>query len=588
MSSGKRFLARTAWTRHAQTLAFLCAIVLALPTLNSPLLQDDVVHRVMLLNRAPGVHWGPLELYDFIGAPTRSAALLRDRGFLPWFAGDELKLRFFRPLSSAVLAADARVFGERLWASRLHSLLWFLGVVAAAGALHRRFLSPSSAALGTLVYALSVGHLLPVGWIAARHGLICSACSLVCFWLHLRARQDGWSPGRLLSWGAFIAALLAGEMGLGALALIAAWEAFAPRDAIRRRILALLPFAAMTLVYLAFYASRGYGVRGTGGYVSLDGIAGVGVAARHFLILVGEMVAATPSDAVGASSAGPQAVAAAWGVLVTGVAWALFRLSRSHSDARDLSAMRWLPAAAAAAALPGALALIGGRVLTLALVPASGVVAILLVAGLSTLRSGSLTRPSRLFVTVTIIGLAVGHLVAAPVLRLAVGRLLTDLAWQQLDLAARTPSCPGVMVLATAADPVVATYLPVTMTLMNRGPERLRVLSMAPADHRIEKITRTGFDLVTLGGDRTRTVWERLYGGGSMPAGTRVSLTGLDARVIEDRDGVPVRVRFDFGEALDAGHLCFFVWADGAVRPFAAPRPGDVVDLPHHAGPMGW
>jgi hypothetical protein len=507
---------------------------------------------------------------------------------LPWFAGDDLTLRFFRPLSSAVLAADARVFGECLWTSRLHSLLWFLGVVAAAGALHRRFLSPSSAALGTLVYAVSVGHLLPVGWIAARHALICSAFSLVSFWLHLRARQDGWSPGRVLSWLAFVAGLLAGEMGLGALALIAAWEAFASRDAVRRRILALLPFAAMTLAYLAFYASMGYGVRGTGGYVSLDGIAGVGVAARHFLILIGEMVAATPSDAVGASSAGAQAVAAAWGVLVTGVAWALFRLCRSHADARDVSAIRWLPVAAAAAALPGALALIGGRVLTLALVPASGVVSILLGAGLSTLRRDSLTRLGRLFVTLTIIGLAVGHLVAAPLLRLAVGRLLTDLARQQQDLAARTPACPGVMVLAAAADPVVATYLPVTMTLMNRGPERLRVLSMAPADHRVEKITRTGFDLVTLGGDRTRTVWERLYGGGSMPAGTHVTLTALDVRVIEDRNGVPVRVRFDFGEALDAGHLCFFAWADGAVRPLAAPRPGDVVDLPHHAGPMGW
>jgi len=588
MTSGKHLLVRTAWTRYAQTLAFFFAIVLALPTLNSPLLQDDVVHRVMLLNRAPGVHWGPLELYDFVGAPARPATLLRDRGFLPWFAGDDLKLRFFRPLSSAVLAADARLFGERLWASRLHGLLWFLGVVAAAGALHRRFLSPSSAALGTLVYAVSVGHLLPVGWIAARHGLICTACSLISFWLHLRARQGGWSPGSLLSWLAFVAALLAGEMGLGALALITAWEVFASRDAIRRRILALLPFAAMTLVYLAFYASMGYGVRGTGGYVSVDGIAGVGVATRHFLILIGELVSATPSDAVGAASPGAQTVAAVWGVLVTAVAWALFRLSRSHADARDSSAMRWLPTAAAAAALPGALALIGGRVLTLALVPASGVVAILLVAGLSTLRSGSLTRPSRLFVTVTIIGLALGHLVAAPILRLAVGKLLTNLARQQQNLAARTPSCPGVMVLAAAADPVVATYVPVTMTLMNRGPERLRVLSMAPADHRIENITRTGFDLVTLGGDRTRTVWERLYGGGSMPSGTHVSLTALDARVIEDRDGVPVRVRFDFGEPLDAGHLCFFVWGNGTVRPLAPPRPGEIVDLPHHAGPMGW
>jgi hypothetical protein len=588
MTPAEHFTARSAWTRGAHTLAFLCAIALALPTLNSPLLQDDVVHRVMLLDRAPGVHWGPLDLYDFIGAPARPATLLRDRGFLPWFAGSDLKLRFFRPLSSAVLVADARLFGEHLLASRLHSLLWFLGVLAGVSALHRRFLSPPSAALGTLVYALSAGHLLPVGWIAARHALICSAFSLGSFWLHLRARQDAWSPGRWLSWLAFSGGLLAGEMGLGALALIGAWEAFGASDAWGKRIRALLPFAGMTLFYLVAYAVMDYGVRGSGGYVSLSGMAGLGAATRHFLILIGELVAATPSDLVGAASAAAQAVAAAWGILTAVAAWVLYRISRSHIDARDLKALRWLPAAAAAAALPGALALIGGRVLTLALVPASSAVAILLLGGLSMLRSGGLKGSPRLFAAVTIGGFAFGHLVAAPVLRIAVGTVLTNLARQQRDLAAGTPFCKGVMVLVAAADPVVATYVPVTMTLMNRGPERLRVLSMAPNQHRIENVTRTGFDLVTEGGTRTRTVWERLYGGGPMSSGTRVTLTSLDARVIEDRDDVPVRVRFDFGEPLDAGHLCFFVWRDGMISPLAPPRPGETIDLPHQPGPMGW
>jgi hypothetical protein len=582
-------VSRTTRTRRGPRLAFLVAILLALPSLNSPLLQDDVVHRVMLLDKAPGVHWGPLELYDFIGAPARPATLLRDRGFLPWFAGDDLKLRFFRPLSSAVLAADARLFGERLWASRLHSLLWFLGLLMVVGALHRRFLSAESAALGTVIYAVAFGHLMPVVWIAARHALICSAFSLVSFWLHVRARQDGWSPGRWLSWMAFAAALLAGEMGLGALALLAAWEALGRRDAIRRRVLALLPFAAATLGYLACYVSMDYGVRGSGGYVSLsDGLVSAGVASRHFLILVGELVAAVPSDAVGAASAGAQTVAALWALLVTAAVWFLFRISRTHVDARDLMAMRWLPAAAAAAALPGAVALIGGRVLTLALVPASGVVAILLVAGLSTLRSGRLTKSRRLAVTATVVGLVVGHLVAAPILRLVAARVLSNLARQQRDLAATTRFCKGVMVIAAAADPVVATYVPVTMTLRDRGPERLRVLSMAPEDHRIENITRTGFDLVTLGSARTRTLWERLYGSVPMRSGTRVALTSFEARVMEDRDGVPVRVRFDFGEPLGAGHLCFFTWNDGKIAPFAPPQPGEPLELPYYEGPMGW
>jgi hypothetical protein len=582
------FLARAASPRRARALAFALAICLALPSLNSPLLQDDAVHRVMLLDRTPDLHWGPLDLYDFIGAPGRTAPVLRDRGFLPWFAADDLKLRFFRPFSSAVLAADAHVFGDRVWASKLHSLAWFLGVLAAVGAVHRRFLSRPSAALATLIYAIAVGHTMPVGWIAARSGLLCSAFALLSFWLYVRTRQDGWRPGRWLALLAFGCGLLAGEMGLGALALVAAWEIFGRHEPQRRRIVALLPFVGVTVIYLAGYVAMGYGVRSTGGYIGFtSGVAGAAGAMRHFLILMGELTAATPSDAVGAGTATAQTLAAAWGLLMTLVVWTAFQLVRPHVDPRDVAAMRWLPAAAAAAAVPGALALVGGRVLTLALVPACGVVAILIVGGWSAIVGGRRVRGRR-FVIVTAIGLAAGHLVAAPLIRLAIARRLTRVAVEQHDLAARVPVCAGIMVLTVAADPTVATYVPATMAFRNRGPDRLRVLSMAPRDHRIESVTATGFDLVTLGGARKRTIWEQLYGGRPMPTGTRVTLTSLDAQVIEDRDGVPVRVRFDFGEPLDSGRLCFLRWRDGTIAPLAPPRVDEVVDLPHHPGPMGW
>jgi hypothetical protein len=336
-------------------VAFIAAILLALPFLNAPLLQDDVVHRVMLLDRTPGVHWGPLELYDFIGAPARPAALLRDRGFLPWFTADGLKLRFFRPLSSALLAADARMFGEHVWAARLHSLFWFLGLVAMCGRLHRRFLSPPSAALGTVIYALAVGHALPVSWIAARHALISSTFALVSFWFHVRARQDGKAAGRWLSAVMFAAGLLAGEMALGALALISAWELLGRKDTIAARCRALLPVFAITVLYLAGYVVMDYGVRGSGGYVSIgDGIGSAPIVVRHFLILIAELIAATPSDAFGTASASVQLAGAIWGTVVAGVAVAVFWLTRSDRSPDDVSAMRWLPAAAAAAALPGA------------------------------------------------------------------------------------------------------------------------------------------------------------------------------------------------------------------------------------------
>ncbi len=573
--------------RLAVPLGFVVAVLLALPSLTAPLLQDDVVHRGMLLGKAPGVHWSPFELYDFVGGPTRPASLMIDRGLLPWFTDDGLTLRFFRPLSSATLAIDERLFGERIWLSRLHSLLWFLAILWLVGVLHRRFLSISTGCAATLIYAISAGHALPVSWIAARHTLVCTAFSLLAFWLHLRDREDGWRPGRWLSPVAFAVGLLGGEMTLGAVALVGAWEILGRRDSIRERVLAMLPVVSLALVYLGYYVAMGYGARGSGAYTGFGGGRSDALTViRHFLILVGEMVAATPSDAFGLATVRVQTAAALWGAAMTVAVMAVYRFARPHVDPRDAAVMRWMPIAAAAAALPGALALVGGRVLTLALFPATGVVAVVLASGIATVRQRDPRTLTRAFMAVAIAGFALGHFVIAPTFRAVIGVELARLAREQEDLAMRMAPCPGVMVLVAAADPTIATYVPATLALRNRGPERLRVLSLAASDHRIDNVTRTGFDLTTLGGDRVRSVWERLYRSGPLPAGTRVRLAGLDATVIEVRDGAPVRVRFDFGEPLDSPHLCFLQWRGGGILPLRPPSSGDTIDLRYEPGPM--
>ena len=286
--------------RLAVPLAFVLAVLLALPSLNAPLFQDDVIHRGMLLDKATAVSWSPFELYDFVGGPTRPASLMRDRGLLPWFTDDHLKLRFFRPLSSAALALDAWLFGERTWLSRLHSLSWFLAILGLVAALHRRFLPAATAGVATLIYALAAGHALPVSWIAARHTLVCTAFSLLAFWCHVRAREDGWRLGRWLAPVAVAVGLLAGEMTLGAVALIGAWELFARRDRMRARLLAATPFVVLAAVYLGGYVAMDYGARGSGAYTGLGGgLSNAATVVRHFLILVGELVAAVPSDALG-------------------------------------------------------------------------------------------------------------------------------------------------------------------------------------------------------------------------------------------------------------------------------------------------
>jgi hypothetical protein len=443
--------------------------------------------------------------------------------------------------------------------------------------------------IATGIYALAEGHFLPIAWIAARHTLLATAFSLLAFWLHARAREDGWTAGRALSLLAFALGLLAGEMALGAAVLIGAWELLARRDPIGRRIAALAPAAALAVLYVASYAAMGYGARHSGAYLDpASGITGAIGTLRHFWILIGELVAATPSDVFGVATPTVQAVGAVWGGLVAAAAWAVFRVSRAHADPRERAAARWMVLSAAGAALPGTFALVGGRVLTLAWFPASGVMAVVLVRGLAAARDHLVPKVRRVFVAIVIACFGLGDFVMAPVLRLGLGVWFTRMAHVEYDLAASLPSCPGTLVLVSGSDPMITTYVPGLAGLLGHPTERIRALSVAPYDRRIENVTTTGFDLVTVAANPERSMWERLYRSEPLPAGTDVRLPSFDARVIEDRAGTPVRVRFDFEEPLDSSRLCFFEWRDAEIRPFRPPRRGETIDLPYQPGPMGW
>jgi hypothetical protein len=559
--------------------AIVAAILLALPSLFSPLLQDDVMHRSMVQRQLPGIRWGPTELYDFLGGPTRPAAALRDAGVLPWFTADDLKLRFFRPLSSATLVADMYLFGDRLWLSRLHSLGWFLAALCLVAALHARFLPARTAALATFMYAVAGGHSMPISWLAARHSLISSTFALLAFWCYARWRADGWRAGRWLAIVSFAVGLLAGEMAVGAVALIAAWELVGRRQRLRDQLPALAPFAAIALIYLLFYVGADYGARSSA-YTGLrEALTSPLLVLRHFWILIADLATALPADVVGAGPMRAEiGIAALGAVAAAAVAYGLRAESRA----------RWLSVAVALAILPGTLAIVGGRVLTIALFASTALVALAIQRGVQTMRDRERLLVTRSVAGVAVCALGLIHCAGAPAIRVTIAREFARLAVEEERQASRVPRCPGVMVIVAASDPIISTYLPVRLGLRGRAPERYHVLSFAPVDHRIEQVTPTSFELTSARPEGPRPLWERLFRATPVPAGTRVTMPHLEATVLEARDGAPARVRFVFDEPLDSPHLCFFQWKGQQLSLLAPPKPGDAIDLPHEPGPAGF
>jgi hypothetical protein len=244
-------------------LVILAGAIVFLPALRTQYLLDDYLHASMVEGTFPAKR-GPFDLYDFVNETDRP--VLTERGMLPWWSHPRLKVRFFRPLPSALRWADQRLFGRRPLLLHLHSLLWWVAVVAAARALFKRLLPARPALVATLIFALAPCHALPLAWLANREALVSLSLGLLALRAYLAFREHRSAREGLLATALFALAMSGGEYAVCLGGYILAYEIGTRGEGLLRRAVGLVPFALPTIVYLAVRARLGYGTEGSGFY----------------------------------------------------------------------------------------------------------------------------------------------------------------------------------------------------------------------------------------------------------------------------------------------------------------------------------
>jgi hypothetical protein len=252
------------------------AILLYLPLLFSGFYTDDLGHRLSFSpEAAERLGWLPemapawWNLYGFSTHSEGYFPMLLDQGFFyPWWASDTIRVSFLRPLASATLAFDFSLWPNTPLPIHIHSLLWFLLLIFLVFRLYKDLTgSVTVAGLGILLIVLDDVFASPAGWISNRHALIAMVFGVLCLILYHRGvRQKSWG---LIggSYALMAVALLASEMGLVTFAYLFAHMLILDDDRWGKRILRIVPFVVIIVVWRVIYSAMGYGVQGSTLYV---------------------------------------------------------------------------------------------------------------------------------------------------------------------------------------------------------------------------------------------------------------------------------------------------------------------------------
>jgi hypothetical protein len=244
--------------RRITWIAFLCA----LPSLAIGLQADDYILRQQVLERGPFAAY-VFHLRDPQLAQQQTLEQRAD-GRGPWWSDGHASVRYFRPLSSLSLWLDFAT-GAPAWWMHLENCAIYAMIVWLAVALYQQFgLVGPGLGWAAVFFALDGALATSVGWIASRNTLLAAGFGLACILAYVHARRTGGAAPHALAWLCFSLALLSGELGLCTLGYLCAHALVIDRAPPSRRVLALLPYAALAGVYLVYYVSMRYGVHDVG------------------------------------------------------------------------------------------------------------------------------------------------------------------------------------------------------------------------------------------------------------------------------------------------------------------------------------
>ena len=583
----KSFLRVILTHRRFPFIAAALAILLTLPSLKAGWLVDDYHHKLLMSDYEGVIKFmeSPLDMFNFLDGDPEHAGPRIDYGVLPWWTYDEIKGAFWRPLASITHWLDYLVWSDSPLLMHAHSVVWY-GVLAMAVAfLYRRFASIGWAAgLAAILYAIDDSHGTTVGWLANRNAILAVLFGVLVLIVHDRWRREGWGAGIVLGPILLVLSLLSAEAGIATCAYLGAYALCIDRARFVRRFTALIPYAAVVLIWRVLWTYLGYGVAHIGCYADPLGepLRYVSMVINHGPLLLQSAVAVPPADICMVLSS-QQWKVVLWGACVFLVlaALVLIPLLKQHRAARFWAVGMLLSVLPICATFPS------DRLLLFVSIGGMGLVAEFVAFVFIKVKGQQRPLLWRVPATLLVVLLIFVHLVIAPlVLILRVSRpmgpkeLIDSLEYMSFDESIENQD---LVVVNPPSTFLALTCLPAWASEGKPLPAHMRILASSqfgPVEvHRIDDRTIT----VRPRGGYLVTVIDRLFRDDqdSFSVGEKIELTGMTVEVTELTDnGRPAEAAFTFSVDLEDDSLRWLQYEKGRYVPFSPPEIGQSMELP--------
>lgn len=565
----------------------LFAFVAGLPALRMGWQMDDYLI-LSKLRGYPGWESGAIDMPSLFGLTTGDRAGMRwllDRGLVPWWGDESLRLAFMRPLAEATHRFDEAMAPGSAAFAHLHSLGWWALLAAVVLFAHRRLMGGGwVAGLAALLWTVDDARGIPAGWVANRNALLATFFGVLALVAHDLWRRRGRALGGWLAPALLAASLLSAEAGVGACALLFAYACcLDPGEGRVRRLATLVPYGVVVVGWRLAYQLLGYGAEGSDFYIDpvRQPIAFLAALVERLPILLqGQWLFPFSELAAIVTTPWRRALMVLGTVTACALVWLFRDLLRRDRRARFYALGSVLAMVPIAAVIPG------DRNLAFVGFGASGLLALALEEWRERPESVAPTRRSVLAV------LAVYHLAVAPLLQQFMLQSTAQLGRPVLAAARSVPvealDAEADVVLVSAPDVFYSVLVPVVHGLDGvELPRSIRPLSLGGPMFELRRVDERTL-MASWPGGMPQGLFAGLFRSRSKPLepGARVRLAGLEIEVLGSEGGRVGAARFRWSVPLEDPGLRWLEWRDGVFVPFTPPPVGGAVEVPAAVSPF--